>query len=219
MDQNIFTFLENLKENNNRDWFHANKEAYQQAKASFDDFINEMIPVLRSIDPLIDLITAKDCAFRIYRDVRFSKEKSPYKTNMGAYIARGGKNSQLAGYYIHVEPGQSFLAGGLYMPQPDVLKRVREEVYYNIGEFRAIVYDPGFVKVFGRIDDTEKLTNPPKGFPKDFSDIDLLKYKNYAVMHYVTDDIVLKKDYNGYVQKIFEKLYPLNVFFNRIFIE
>jgi uncharacterized protein (TIGR02453 family) len=219
MDQSVITFLERLRENNNRDWFTANKNAYLLAKESFDDFINEMIPVIRSIDPLIDLITARDCTFRIYRDVRFSKEKSPYKTNMGAYIARGGKNSQLAGYYIHVEPGQSFLAGGLYMPQPDVLKRVREEIFYNIGDFREIVYNPGFEEFFGKIDDPEKLTNPPKGFPKDFQDINLLKYKNYAVMHYVTDDLVLRKDYNEYVQNIFEGLYPLNLFFNRIFIE
>jgi uncharacterized protein (TIGR02453 family) len=218
MDKYVFSFLAALKENNNRDWFTANKDAYLEAKDSFEGFINGIIPLIRAIDPRVDMITARDCTFRIYRDVRFSKEKSPYKPNMGAYIARGGKSSQMAGYYIHIEPGQSFLAGGLYMPQPDVLKKVREEIHYNYGEFRMIIDDPGFVKVFGRIDDDQKLTNPPKGFPKDFLGIELLKYKNYAVMHFVTDEQVLKGDYPSYAQEIFEKLYPLNVFFNRIFI-
>jgi len=218
MDKLIFTFLEELKNNNNREWFTAHKEDYLKAKESFDAFINEVIPLVREIDPQVDMVTAKDCTFRIYRDVRFSKEKSPYKTNMGAYIARGGKSSQMAGYYVHIEPGASFLAGGLYMPQPEVLKTVREEIYYHFDEFSRIIEEQKFIEAFGRIEDDQKLVNPPKGFPKDFPGIELLKYKNYAVMHYVSDQQTLDGNYAGHVRKIFERLYPLNVFFNRIFI-
>lgn len=219
MDPFILQFLAELKENNNRDWFTANKYKYVHAKDIFDAFINELIPEIRSFDPLLDLITARDCTFRIYRDVRFSKDKSPYKPNMGAYIARGGKGSRLAGYYVHVEPGQSFLAGGIYMPQADVLKMIREEIYYNVEEFKQIIYNPKFKSVYGMIDDPTKLINAPKGFDKDFADIELLKYKSYAVMHSVPDSLISGEDYIGYAVKTFKELYPLNNFFNRIFIE
>lgn len=219
MDSAILKFLGDLSQNNDRDWFNAHKGQYEHARKVFEAFINELIPAIRQFDPLIDMITAKDCMFRIYRDVRFSKEKSPYKTNMGAYITRGGKNSPFAGYYVHVEPGQSFLAGGIYMPMPDVLKKVRDEVYYNIEEYKNIILAPSFQKVFGMIDDPAKLVNPPKGYPKDFPDIDLLKLKSYAVMHYVSNEQVIDENYIAYALNIFKELNPLNNFFNRIFIE
>lgn len=218
MDTKIFQFLEELALNNDRDWFNSNKGHYLEAKEQFDSFINQLIPAIRSFDPLIDLITAKDCTFRIYRDVRFSKDKSPYKTNIGAYISRGGKSSPFAGYYVHIQPGQSFLAGGVYMPQAEVLKKIREEIYYNIEEFKAIIYDKAFVRTFDQIDDPLKLTRPPKGFPPDFQDIDLLKFKSYAVMHRVEDQVVLQENYLDYAVNIFKVLYPLNNFFNQIFI-
>lgn len=105
MEAIVFEFLRDLKTNNNREWFQANKDRYERARKAFESFINDLIPMVRTIDPLVDMITAKDCVFRIYRDVRFSADKSPYKPNMGAYIARGGKSSQMAGYYVHFEPG------------------------------------------------------------------------------------------------------------------
>jgi uncharacterized protein (TIGR02453 family) len=215
MDKIIFDFLKDLKANNNREWFQANKDQYNQAKLAFESFINELIPQLCVIDPLIGMVTAKDCVFRIYRDVRFSGDKSPYKTNMGAYIARGGKGSMLAGYYVHMEPGASMLAGGLYMPPPETLKKVREEIYYGVDEFKKIVYNKNFVQCFGEIEDSEKMKNPPKGFPKEFPDINLLKYRNYAVMNMVTDETVLKSGYNDYAMEVFRILYPLNEWLNR----
>jgi uncharacterized protein (TIGR02453 family) len=114
MNAIIFEFLKDLKTNNNREWFQANKDRYDRAKREFESFINDLIPMIRTIDPLVDMVTAKDCVFRIYRDVRFSHDKAPYKPNMGAYIARGGKKSEMAGYYVHFEPGESMLAGGFY---------------------------------------------------------------------------------------------------------
>jgi uncharacterized protein (TIGR02453 family) len=218
MKATLFEFLRDLKINNNREWFQANKDRYNQAKNEFESFINDLIPVIRSVDPLIDMITAKDCVFRIYRDVRFSGDKSPYKTYMGAYIARGGKSSLMAGYYVHFEPGASMLAGGLYMPPPEILKKIREEIYYQADDFKKIIYNKDFVRFFGEMDDPGKMKNPPKGFTKDFPDINLLKFRSYAVMHQVTDEIALKEDYLEYAMKVFQVLYPLNVYFNRMFI-
>lgn len=216
MDRIILNFLTALKENNNREWFQVNKSWYETARNEFEAFINEIIPGIRSFDPMIDMITAKDCAFRIYRDVRFSSDKSPYKTNMGAYIARGGKNSTLAGYYVHVEPGMSFLAGGLYMPPSETLKRIREEIFYNIADFKLIINNPEFKEYFEAFDASQKLKKPPKGFSADFADIDLLKFKSYAVMHSVNDELLLSRDYSDYAIACFRSLHPLNRFFNEI---
>jgi uncharacterized protein (TIGR02453 family) len=214
MNTKVIDFLVRLKDNNNREWFNENKETYLEAKGLFEQFINELIPSIRSFDPTIDMITAKDCTFRIYRDVRFSKDKSPYKTNMGAYIVRGGKGSPHPGYYIHVEPGQSFLAGGVYMPPGDVLKKVREEVMYNFESFVKIISDKSFKETFGDMDDENKLVNPPKGFPKDFEGIDFLKFKSYVVMHPVSDELLTKDDFLAYSTDVFKKFFPLKDFLN-----
>jgi len=218
MDPILFEFLKELKTNNNREWFHANKDRYNQAKLAFESFINELIPLIRTMDPLVDMITAKDCVFRIYRDVRFSADKAPYKTNMGAYIARGGKSSMMAGYYVHFEPGASMLAGGLYMPPAETLKKIREEIYYQADDFKKIINKKDFVSCFGEMDDPGKMKNPPKGFSKEFPDINLLKFRTYAVMHPVPDELVIRDNYQEYALAVFRILYPLNVWFNRIFI-
>lgn len=215
----LFDFLNDLKANNNREWFQANKDRYNKARLEFEAFINNLIPRIREIDPLVDMITAKDCVFRIYRDVRFSHDKAPYKTNMGAYIARGGKGSMLAGYYVHFEPGASMLAGGLYMPPPETLKKVREEIYYQADGFKKIINQKKFLDCFGQIEDSEKMKNPPKGFSKDFPDIELLKFRNYAVMHLVSDETAVKEDFSDYSLAVFRILYPLNDWFNRLLIQ
>jgi uncharacterized protein (TIGR02453 family) len=217
MDSIVLEFLKELKVNNNREWFQANKKRYDQARQVFESFINDLIPRIRTLDPLVDMITAKDCVFRIYRDVRFSSDKSPYKPNMGAYIAKGGKNSTMAGYYVHFEPGASFLAGGLYMPPPETLKKIREEIYYQADEFKKIVFNKDFVDCFGKIDDPGKMKNPPKGFNKEFPDIDLLKFRSYAVMHNVPDEKVLAENYEDYSLTVFRELYTLNAWFYRMF--
>jgi uncharacterized protein (TIGR02453 family) len=218
MEAIVFEFLRDLKTNNNREWFQANKDRYERARKAFESFINDVIPMVRTIDPLVDMITAKDCVFRIYRDVRFSADKSPYKPNMGAYIARGGKGSQMAGYYVHFEPGESMLAGGLYMPPAETLKRIREEIFYQPEDFKKIIYRKEFTDCFGKLDDPDKMKNPPKGYSKDFPDIELLKFRTYAVMHNVPDHVALSHDYLDYTLNVFRILYPLNAWFNKMFI-
>ncbi len=212
--KNILDFLTTLKSNNNREWFNANKSLYIEAKDTFEEFINGIIPKINKFDPEIGSITAKDCVFRIYRDVRFSKDKSPYKTNMGGFMAKGGRKGGFAGYYIHIDPEQSFIAGGNHMPPPDKLKKLRQEIMYNVDQFKAIINKPSFKKAFTKIDG-EKLSRPPKDFPADFPDIDLLKFKSYVVMHNFDSNEMLNKDYESYVLKIFKEMYPLNQFLNK----
>lgn len=210
----ILDFLNELAINNNRDWFKANDIRYRFARTEFEDFVEELIPALRKIDTDIDIQNAKDCVFRIYKDVRFSKDKSPYKTNFGAFIARGGRKSKYAGYYIHIEPGQSFIGGGIYMPEPDILKAIRNEIYINSAEFKKIINSGDFSKYFKEIYG-EKLKTAPKGFPKDFKDIDLLKYKHYAVIHEVNDSFWNSKNLTENLLGIFKIQNSFNRFLNK----
>jgi uncharacterized protein (TIGR02453 family) len=210
----ILAFLQELNENNNQEWFHSHKTEYIEAKQEFETFVNKLIPAIAEFDKGIKNITAKDCTYRIYRDIRFSKDKTPYKINMGAYMVKNGKKSNKAGYYFHLEPGGSLLAGGIYMPPPDVLKLVRSEIYYNVEEFKKIIYNKQFVKLFGELDN-DKLVNAPKDFPKDFPDIDLLKYKNYTFIHKLSDKQMYSENLLEETISIFKMMYPFNSFMNR----
>lgn len=215
IDKEVLEFLKELKEHNDRDWFHEHKGRYTSARKKVEEFLNRLIPLLKKFDPTLDMITAKDCLFRIYRDVRFSADKSPYKTNIGAYLARGGRKSPYAGYYVHIEPGSSFLAGGMYMPEAGLLRKIREEIYYNVDEYLEILEDETFRKYFGHIDDPGKLKSAPKGFDKDWPHIDLLRFKSYAVAHHVTDEQVKSADFLQYSEGVFRVLHKLNSFFNK----
>jgi uncharacterized protein (TIGR02453 family) len=155
----------------------------------------------------------KDCIFRIFRDIRFTKDKTPYKSNFGAYIARGGRKSPLAGYYIHFEPGASMLAGGVYLPPPDVLKAIRSEIYNNVEEFKSILNDPKFRRHFTAIE-APRLSRPPKGFPADFPDISLLQYQYYSVGKGESDAAVVKPEYIKEVIDVFRTMVPFNRFLN-----
>jgi len=210
----ILSFLEKLTQNNNKDWFHENKATYNDLKQEFETFINKLIPAIAEFDKEIKHVSAKDCLFRIYRDIRFSKNKTPYKNNFGAYIAKNGKNSKSAGYYFHIEPAGSLLAGGIYLPPPEVLKLVRSEIYYNVAEYKKIINDKLFIKQFGNIEG-EKLVNAPKDFPKDFADIDILKYKSYTIIHKLSDKQVLSANLLEETIDVFKAMHPINSFFNK----
>ena len=206
-------FLALLKANNDREWFQANKSLYDEAKEEFEQFIAVLIPVVRGIDPDVDVVSPKECLFRIFRDVRFSKDKSPYKSNFGAFIARGGRKSPYAGYYLHMEPGASFVGGGVYMPESHCLKAIRNGIFENIEEYKAVIEGEEFRKFFGGMFG-EKLKTAPKGFPKHFPDIDLLKNKHYAVTHKVDDGFWFSDTLVEDVTEIFSVLYVLNRFLN-----
>ena len=146
--------------------------------------------------------------------MRFSKDKSPYKTNFGAYLVPGGKKSDRAGVYLQIAPGDSFLAGGSYAPPPDILKKIRSEVYYNIAEFKKIIQSKDFIKNFGELRGS-KLVRPPVGFPADFDDIELLKYKDYIVFSKIEDDMVTSPKLAKHIVKLTKIMKPFDDFLNR----
>jgi uncharacterized protein (TIGR02453 family) len=214
ISNNILSFLNDLSKNNNRDWFQANKIRYETARNEFEIITTELINRLSVHNRALVGLTAKSSIFRIYRDTRFSHNKTPYKNNMGAYMVPGGKNAWKAGYYFHLEPGNCMLAGGIYMPPAEVLKALRTEIYNFTDEFKEIINQSVFKETFGKIDD-EKLKTPPKGFPKDFEDIDLLKFKSYTVVKIIPDNKITAPDFIDYSIDIFKKMMPLNEFLNR----
>lgn len=190
-----FRFLKSIKKNNNKDWFDKNKDAYLAAKDDVGVLVNEVIAELVKFDKTLAGLTAKDCVFRIYRDVRFSKDKRPYKTNMGASINAGGKKVMMPGYYLHLEPGNSFLAGGLWMPPGDQLKKIRQEIDYNGKDINKVISNPAFKKYYGIFDQSYKLKTTPKGYPKEHKDIELLKLTSFIVWHPFKDTEVLNKNF------------------------
>ncbi len=210
-----FHFLVDLRFNNTREWFKDNESRYKLAKAQFEHFIDLLIPEITSMDSTIDVQNAKECTFRIFRDVRFSKNKEPYKTNMGAFIARGGRKSRFGGYYVHFEPDASFIGGGVYMPEPPVLNAIRQGIYNDPKPLFQLLNDPEFKTVYGHLMEEDKLKSPPKGFDKDFEYIDLLKYKHYAVGHNVDNEFWFSGDVVQQTIEVFRPLYRLNTVINR----
>lgn len=211
----LLAFLRELKEHNDREWFAGHKPRYQELKEGFEELVNQLIGKIAVWDEEVANLKAKDCVYRIYRDVRFSPDKSPYKTHFAAYICGfRGKNSGRCGYYFHLEPGNCLLGGGCYCPEPALLKRLRQDIYDNMEEFTSIVRDPEFVAEFKEIDTDGKLKKVPAPFPADFPEAELLKYKNYDVMSVKPDkwfecEKVLEK-----AEEVFKKMYKYNRFLN-----
>ena len=214
--QTIISFLKEISENNNREWYHANKQKYYDSKIELESFVNQLLPELQKFDNNLTGIVPKDTLFRIFRDVRFSKDKSPYKTNMGAFMAKGGRKSIYAGYYIHIELGKSFVGGGCFMPQGPNLKAIRKEIYYNVDEYKAILADKDFKKYFGTVSDMgDRLKKAPKDFPADFPDIELLKPKHFVCGHNLTDKQITSPDMLKHTFKAFQAMFPLVNFLNK----
>ncbi len=209
----VFSFLTDLKQNNNREWFQENKHRYLEAKKHVEDAINQAILIISNVDPSLGTLSAKDCMFRINRDIRFSKDKSPYKTNFGASITRGGRKGEWAGYYIHLEPKNSFIGGGYYKPSAQHLKTIRTEIFENFEEFTDIVESEYFKTIFPDFYG-DAVKTAPKGFPKDFEGIEWLRYKSYAVLRALQDGVVQSEAYFEVVKETVQTLYPLNRFIN-----
>jgi uncharacterized protein (TIGR02453 family) len=211
--KNLFSFLSDLKNNNNKEWFDANRGSYEQSKKTMETLVQQIIEKISQFDSSVSGTEARKAVFRINRDVRFSNNKEPYKTNMGGFIVPGGKNSGKAGYYLHIEPGACFLAGGVYCPEATVLKKVREEIIYNTSAFKQIIDNKSFIDVFGEIQG-EKLKRPPKGFPENFSDMELLKYKSYTVVHQISDSKLQEDGFVDFATDVFKEMKPFNQFIN-----
>lgn len=208
------SFIKDIKKNNNRDWFEKNKPRYENAKTDFENFVVEILTQFVKINPKLKGLEARKCTFRIYRDVRFSKNKDPYKTNMGASINEGGKKMEMAGAYIHIEPGgKSFIAGGRYMPLPPELKAMRQEIQYNTKAFKKIISEKSFKKYFGGLEEIKLKTNP-KGFDKDFEDIELLKYTSYIATGELDDKIIASKNFVKELTASYKAMMPLIKFLN-----
>ncbi len=210
-------FLKDLKKNNNKPWFDKNRKIYETAKADFARFIQAVIDQHSKSDTSIKNLPAKDCMFRINRDIRFSKDKSPYKSNFGASINKGGKKAMnSAGYYFHLEPGNCFAGGGLYMPMPDELKKARQEIDYNFFEFKKIISSKKFKSVYGDLDKSAEflLSRVPKGYLPDNPAAEYLRLKSYIAMIKVNDKDLISKNLVKKTVAAFEALQPLIAFIN-----
>ncbi len=210
----IHRFLAGLAANNTKEWMDAHKADYQQARADFLLLVKALLQGLETIDPGIGNEDPKKCVFRLNRDVRFSANKDPYKTHFGAYMAIGGRTTGQPGYYVHLQPGQNFCGGGLYHPEAEPLKKVRQEIDYNAAEFVAIVEGKTFTKHYPTAYD-DRLKTAPKGYPKDHPHIDWLKYKSYAFTHTFTDAEAHSADFPAMLLDHFRVLHPLVAFLRR----
>lgn len=211
-------FLKNLKKNNTREWFEKNRQLYEAAKEDVASLIDKVITRFGKKDAGIASLTAKECMYRINRDVRFSKNKAPYKNNMAASLISGGKKSIFAGYYLHIQPGaESFVGGGRYIVEPDQLKKIRQEIDYSWDEFSKIIRNKKFVACYGDLEKGEgmSLSREPKGYDKANPAIEYIRLKSWVAITPLTDTDLTSKDLVKKITTAFETLQPLNNFLNR----
>lgn len=211
----ILNFLSKLAGNNNVEWFHAHREEYDAARAQFELLVQELILKFSHHEDL-GIIQPRDCMFRINRDVRFSPDKSPYKIAMAAVLARGGRNSPRAGYYVHLEPGNSAMGGGIYMPDAARLLKIRRAIDKDADSLRRILKNPTFKKTFGGLDEMEMLKTAPKNFPADHPALDLLRRKHFTATVGLTDQEIVAPDFSKRVVQTFRTLQPLNDWLNAV---
>ncbi|MBX2933431.1 MAG: DUF2461 domain-containing protein [Ferruginibacter sp.] len=208
-------FLNSLKKNNNKPWFDENRKQYDVVRAGFIEMVSDIIKHIAKFEPAIGTQAAKGCVFRINRDVRFSKDKSPYKSHFSCYFNKAGKKSNGAGYYLHIEPGKSFAGGGIWMPEPQVLANIRQELDYNFKNFKKIIGNSRFKKTFaGGVQSEESLIRPPKGYDEQNPAIEFLKMKSFIVSHPFTDARVLSNNFVKDITATFAAMKPLVDYLN-----
>jgi len=210
----ILQFLKDLDANNQREWFEANRSRYEKTRNDFLAITAMLIDGIRKFDSEVSLLQPKDCMFRIFRDVRFSNDKRPFKSNYGSYIARGGRKSGFAGYYFHIQPGEYFLSGGIYMPSPENLSAIRQEIYYHPDEYLGIIDKEPFRSVFDQ-HYFDPLKTAPKGFPKDWEHVGLIKNRSFGFGKSLTEEDLLEADFAEKSLHYYRMLLPLNHFLNR----
>lgn len=225
--EEILAFLSELAVNNNREWFEANRSRYETCRKCFAAFTEEYLRGLGEMDSQLSALEPKDCIWRIYRDVRFSHDKRPYKEWFGAFPAApapgrpgtGGRKSMRGGYYIHIQPGHCLFAGGIWCPTGDLLKALRQEVYANYEEVEAIMGSRSWKRYFGDFDTDWMLKKAPAGFPPDFVHIDWLKRKAFTFSTPLTDEQVCRRDFVKLALDIARAAKPMNDFLNYTFEE
>ena len=217
LEPQTLQFLRQLKKNNNKEWFDSHRAQYEAARIDFSNFIQLLIDALQKTDGTITGITARDCLFRINRDIRFSKDKKPYKSNFGASIKRGGRKSGFAGYYFHCEPGASFVGGGLWMPEAPVLRSLRQEIDYNWEEFQALLKEKNFRKVYGDLyqEGEVSLSTMPKGYEKENPAARYLKLKSFIAETSISDEELTKGSLHKKTLTAWQALQPMLQFLNR----
>jgi len=212
--ESVLSFLRDLARNNDREWFNANKQRYQESLEKFRGFIGKLLGGMAAFDPAMDGLDSKDTIFRIYKDIRFSKDKTPYKTHFGSWMARGGRKSNDAGYYFHLEPEGSFLAAGVHSPPKEHLHVIRQEIVFNPAGFREVFHDPVITSRYERYGEEDKLKKGPVGFPAEFELIDELKYKHYIFSRNYSDNEVLKPGFPVQVAEDCRGLFPVVSYLN-----
>lgn len=210
-------FLRELKVNNNKDWFDKNRKRYDVVKADYLSLAQQLLDAMKQEDPSLEMLTAKDCIFRINRDVRFSANKSPYKTNLGIALQSGGKKSQMAAYYLHIEEGTAFVGGGLWMPESHLLQKLRKEIHYFYDELAAIIESPAFQRTYGGLDieESQKLSRPPKGYDANDPAVEYLKLKSFTASHAFRDELLTSTELVPTIIESFKVLKPLIHYINR----
>jgi len=214
------SFLKSLKKNNNKPWFDANKSKYLEVRNNFEEFVALLLQKMALFDEDLKELEYKNCLFRINRDVRFSKDKTPYKINFSASFNKGGKKSIYAGYYLHLQPGgNSFIGGGLWRPEPEQLKKVRQEIDYCFPEFKKIIEVPAFKKKYGGLekDQNQMLINIPKGYEKENPAADFLKMKSFVATKNIADVDLTNPKFMNQIVDSYKTLKPLLNFINRSF--
>ena len=214
LQSSTLKFLTALKKNNDKAWFDGHRKEYDLAKEDFISLIGALIKNIALFDAPIGNLTAKECIFRINRDVRFSKDKRPYKNNMAGYFNKGGKKSNGAGYYLHIEPGKSFAAGGIWMPEPAVLAGIRQEIDYNYDEWKKLIAGNAFKKVFTDGVKGDVLTRPPRGYDENNPAIEYIKMKSFIISSPISDAALKSKTFIKELTKLFRAMKPIIDFIN-----
>ena len=217
LSKETLLFLEDLKANNNRDWFLANKKRYESYKEDYHQLIIDLLEIMKPQDASLAMLEVKNCTFRINRDIRFSKDKSPYKTYMGIWLRSGSLHSEAPGYYIHIEKDASFVGGGLYCPIPEQIQKIRKEINFFYEDLQSILNDDSFRSTYGNLnrEDNSTLKNPPKGYEKDNPAIEYLKLKSYTATQKINNSDLTKNDFVQVISQKLLALKPLNEFINR----
>lgn len=210
-------FLEDLAANNHTEWMHAHKKRYEDYKKEYHNLISSVLAAMKPVDETLEPLEVKHCTFRINRDIRFSKDKSPYKTNMGIWMSQNKIRKNSPGYYIHYEKGNSFIAGGVWCPEPSDLKLLRKEIEFFYDDLLAIVTEHHFAKEFVDFDrdDSNELKKAPKDIDPKHPAISFLKLKSFTVSQKIEDHLFTQEDFSNLVAQKMSSIKPLNDFLRR----